>query len=579
MPVSTNNNEITNIIKERKKVFLSIGIFTALINILMLVPSIYMLQVYDRVLPSGNEMTLLMLTLIMLALFIFMGGLEYLRSIIVIRMSNKLDLSLNSRIYTAAYQARLNKTPGINSSLAFNDLVTIRQFITSHAIFAFFDLPWFPIYLLVIALFNPWLGLFALCGALILFSLAILNEYLSRTSLKKANEFANQAQVIQGHHFEHPQPIEAMGMLNYLRTQWQITHFKYLQAQTQASDNAAGVNAITKVTRMALQSLMLGLGGWLAIDNTISPGMMIAGSILLGRALAPIEQVIGVWKNWDSSKEAYKRLTTLLKTYPKENKKMALPAPKGELTVNINQAQYPQTEQALLNNIHFSLIPGDVLGIIGPSASGKSSLAKFIVGIWEVKTGSIRLDNADIYQWNKTEVGQYIGYLPQEIALFPGTIAENIARFSEIDSQKVIQAATMANVHEMILRFPDGYETLIGAHGEGLSGGQRQRIALARALYGNPTLVVLDEPNSNLDDLGIKALIQAIQILKKNKKTVILITHQKQLLSVTNKLLVLFDGHTKLFGSTTAVIAELNNSSIIKNTPTPSSTPITQSNS
>ncbi len=321
MSVSENYNEITNIIKERKKVFFSIGIFTALINILMLVPSIYMLQVYDRVLPSGNEMTLLMLTLIMLALFIFMGGLEYLRSIIVIRMSNKLDLSLNSRIYTAAYQAKLNKTPGINSSLAFNDLVTIRQFITSHAIFTFFDLPWFPIYLLVIALFNPWLGLFALCGAVILFSLAILNEYLSRSSLKKANEFANQAQVIQGHHFEHPQPIEAMGMLGYLRNQWQITHFKYLQAQTHASDSAAGVNAITKVTRMALQSLMLGFGGWLAIDNTISPGMMIAGSILLGRALAPIEQVIGVWKNWDSSKEAYKRLTTLLKTYPEENKK------------------------------------------------------------------------------------------------------------------------------------------------------------------------------------------------------------------------------------------------------------------
>ncbi|WP_100158715.1 type I secretion system permease/ATPase [Proteus columbae] len=576
MSASKNNNEITNIIKERKKVFLSIGIFTALINILMLVPSIYMLQVYDRVLPSGNEMTLLMLTLIMLTLFIFMGGLEYLRSIIVIRMSNKLDLSLNSRIYTAAYQAKLNKTPGINSSLAFNDLVTIRQFITSHAIFAFFDLPWFPIYLLVIALFNPWLGLFALCGALVLFSLAILNEYLSRASLKKANEFANQAQVIQGHHFEHPQPIEAMGMLGYLRNQWQIAHFKYLQAQTHASDNAAGITAITKVTRMALQSLMLGLGGWLAIDNTISPGMMIAGSILLGRALAPIEQVIGVWKNWDSSKEAYKRLTTLLKTYPEENKKMALPAPKGELTVNINQAQYPQTERILLNNIHFSLSPSDVLGIIGPSASGKSSLAKFIVGIWEVKTGAIRLDNADIYQWNKSEVGRYIGYLPQEIALFPGTIAENIARFSEIDPQKVTQAAMMANVHEMILRFPDGYETVIGAHGEGLSGGQRQRIALARALYGDPALVVLDEPNSNLDDLGIKALMQAIQILKQNKKTVILITHQKQLLSVTNKLLVLFDGHTKLFGSTTAVIAELNNSSVIKSTPTP--TPITQSN-
>ncbi|OAT48244.1 type I secretion system ATPase [Proteus hauseri ATCC 700826] len=578
MPTDKYNNEVTNIIKERKRVFFSIGIFTALINILMLVPSIYMLQVYDRVLPSGNEMTLLMLSLIMLALFVFMGGLEYLRSIIVIRMSNKFDLSLNSRVYTAAYQAKLNKTPGINPSLALNDLITIRQFITSHALFAFFDLPWFPIYLLVITLFNPWLGLFALCGAIVLFILAFVNEYLSRSPLKKANEFANQAQITQGHHFEHTQPIEAMGMLSQLRKQWQLSHLQYLQAQTHASDNAAGINAVTKVTRMALQSLMLGLGGWLAIDNIISPGMMIAGSILLGRALAPIEQVIGAWKSWDSSKAAYNRLILLLKSYPEENKKMALPAPIGQLSIDIQQAQYPQSEKILLSDIHFSLNSGDVLGIIGPSASGKSSLAKFIVGIWQVKKGTVRLDNADIFQWDKNEVGPYIGYLPQEIALFPGTIAENIARFSKVDPQKVIQAATMAHVHEMILRFPQGYETLIGAHGEGLSGGQRQRIALARALYGNPSLIVLDEPNSNLDDIGIKALVHAIQTLKQNKKTVILITHQKQLLSVTNKLLVLVDGNTKLFGSTTAVINELNKSSATPNTHVPSTAPVAGSN-
>lgn len=576
MSLNKHKNEITNIIKERKKIFLSIGVFTALINILMLVPSIYMLQVYDRVLPSGNEMTLLMLTLIMLALFIFMGGLEYLRSIIVIRMSNKLDLSLNARIYTAAYQEKLNKKTDIEPSLALNDLVTLRQFITGHAIFAFFDLPWFPIYLLVITLFNPWLGLFALCGAAILFVLAILNEYLSKKSLKKANDFANQSQIIQRHHFEHPQPIEAMGMLGHLRKQWQALHIQYLQAQTKASDNSAGIMSITKITRMALQSLMLGLGGWLAIDNTISPGMMIAGSILLGRTLAPIEQVINVWKSWGSSKTAYQRLTALLNAHPKENKKLSLPVPKGQLQVNIHQAEYPQSQRTLLNNIHFSLTPGDVLGVIGPSASGKSSLAKFMVGIWPIKEGAVRLDNADIFQWNKEEVGPYIGYLPQEIALFPGTIAENIARFSDIDSPKVIQAAKMAHVHEMILRFPEGYETVIGVHGEGLSGGQKQRIALARALYGNPSLIVLDEPNSNLDELGIKALLHAIQTLKQNKKTVILITHQKQLLSVTNKLLVLVDGNAKLFGSTTAVIAELNNSSVPQNSHSPE--PITQNN-
>ncbi|KAA8714755.1 type I secretion system permease/ATPase [Morganella psychrotolerans] len=554
-------NEITAFITTRKKLFTTLALFTALINLLMLVPSVYMLQVYDRVLPSGNDMTLLMLTLIMIGLFILMGGLDFLRNLLVIRMSNQFDMALNTRIYTAAFQAKLNRSPGITPSAALTDLMLLRRFITGNGIFAFFDLPWFPVYLLVIALFNPWLGLFALCGALLLLFLAIINERFSGPPLTAANQFATTAQLMQSSHFEHTQPADAMGMQHHLRQRWLNNHLCCLEAQTQASDIAAKMMSLTKTTRIALQSLMLGLGGWLALDNTITPGMMIAGSILMGRALAPIEQVIGVWKSAKESRLAYQRLKTLLAAHPSPPEKIALPVPKGNLSVSVMQAGYPHSNVPLLHNLHFSLAAGEVLGVIGPSGAGKSTLAKLLAGLWPATRGAVRLDGADISQQDKAEIGQYIGYLPQEIALFTGTIADNIARFDpQADTDNIICAAKMAQIHELILQLPQGYETLTGPNGEGLSGGQRQRIALARALYGSPALIILDEPNSNLDDAGILALVSAINTLKEQKKTVILITHHKQLLSVTDKLLLLIDGHTKLSGPTAQVIAELNHS-------------------
>ena len=553
-------NDITAFIAARKSLFTSLALFSGLINLLMLVPSVYMLQVYDRVLPSGNEMTLLMLTLIMAGLLALTGGLDYLRNMLVIRMSNQFDLALNSRVYDAAFQAKLHRTPGHLPLQAQTDLMNLRRFITGNGIFAFLDLPWFPLYLLVIALFNPWLGLFACGGAVVLIVLALLNDRLSEPPLTAANRSSAAAQGMQGSHFAHTEPAEAMGMQQYLRQRWLNRHCDSLKKQPQASDYSAKIMTITKTIRLILQSLMLGLGGWLALDNTISPGMMIAGSILLGRALSPVEQVTGVWKSAKESRLAYQRITALLAAHPQPPQKLALPVPQGNLSVSVMQAGYPGADTPQLHNLHFSLVPGEVLGIIGPSDAGKSALAKLLAGLWPATRGAVRLDRAELCQQDKAVSGKYIGYLPQEIALFPGTIADNIARFDpDADPENIIRAAQLAQVHELILQLPQGYETLTGADGTGLSGGQRQRIALARALYGSPALIILDEPNAALDDAGLSALLAAMDTLKKQGKTIVLITHHKPLLSVTDKLLLLTGGRMQLFGPAEKVIETLNN--------------------
>lgn len=550
-------NEIADAIRTRTRVFWSIGIFTAFINLLMLVPSVYMLQVYDRVLPSRNEITLLMLTLIMLGMFAMMSLLEYIRSMVVICISNQLDMRLNTRVYTAVYEANI-KNGSSDAGQMLNDLTNLRQFLTGSALFTFFDVPWFPVYLSVIFLFNPWLGLFALLGALLLISLAVINEFVSKKPLAEASKLSIVSGNLASTNLRNAEVIEALGMLPNLRHRWFDLHQQFLSSQRIASERSGRVSAVTKFVRMSLQSLVLGLGGWLAIDGHITPGMMIAGSILMGRTLAPIEQVINVWKSYSAARLSYDRLVRLLETYPQRSTGMSLPRPEGVVSVEGVSATPPGSSEAVvLHNVSFGIQPGDVLGIIGPSASGKSTLARVLVGVWPVSEGTVRLDNSDIYQWDKSELGPYIGYLPQDIELFAGTIAENIARFNDIDSEKVIEAAKLAGVHELILRFPDGYNTVLGSSGVGLSGGQKQRIGLARALYGIPSLVVLDEPDSSLDDAGKKALDQAITSLRRRNKTVILITHRTSLLSMTSKLLLLVNGNVNAFGPTQQVLQRL----------------------
>jgi ATP-binding cassette subfamily C exporter for protease/lipase len=549
-------NEITEALVKFKKVFYTIAIFTACINILMLVPSIYMLEVYDRVLASRNETTLYMLSMMVLGFFALISVLEYIRSMVVIRIGSKMDSFLNNRVYTAAFEQNLRST-GVNAGQALNDLTTIRQFVTGNGMFAFFDAPWFPVYLIVIFVFSFWMGVFALVSIILLVGLAWLNEIVSRKPLAEANTTAIRSSNVATNNLRNAEVIEAMGMLPNMRKRWYAEHLKFLKLQAEASQKASKVSSITKFVRVSVQSLILGVGALLVIYGEVTSGMMIAGSILLGRALQPVEQIIAVWRQWSSVTSAYGRLQKLLADNPPRVAGMELPKPEGYLSVEGATAAPPMVAVAVLKSVSFQINAGDCLGVIGPSGSGKSTLARLLVGVWRAAVGKVRLDGADVFLWSKDELGPHMGYLPQDIELFAGTISENIARFGEVDSDQVIVAAKLAGVHDLILRMPEGYDTHIGDSGLGLSGGEKQRIGLARALYGDPSLIVLDEPNSNLDDLGEIALTQAIVRLRQLRKTVILISHRPSIIRETNKLLVLRDGMVSAFGPTDQVLKDL----------------------
>lgn len=553
-------NEIAQALLSFKGAFYTVGAFSAIINLLLLVPSIYMMQVYDRVIPSGNDMTLLMLTLLALGLYGFMSALELVRTYVIVRVGARLDMQLNKRVYTAAFEQNLKQSNG-NAGQALQDLTNIRQFVTGNALFAFFDAPWFPVYLIVIFLFEPSLGVFALVGTAVLIGLAYANEKVSRKPLAEANNMAVTASNQATNNLRNAEVIESMGMLPHLMHRWFLTHGRFLQLQGEASDKAGIVNAMTKFVQVSLQSLVLGYGAMLTIEGRISPGMMIAASILMGRALSPVQLVISVWKQWSSTRSAYERLGALLAANPARQAGMSLPKPAGHLSVEAVTAVPPGAQAPVIRGLSFAIQPGDALGIIGPSGAGKSTLARLLVGVWPAVAGKVRLDGADIYQWNKDELGPHIGYLPQDIELFAGTIAENIARFDEVDSEKVIEAAKCAGVHDLILHMPKGYDTMLGDGGIGLSGGQKQRIGLARAMYGDPSLIVLDEPNSNLDDVGEQSLLAAIVDMRRRGKTIVLITHRTSIIGATSKLLLLRDGIGQAFGPTQEVLAAMTRAS------------------
>lgn len=552
----TTKNEIQQALLAFKSTFWTVGVFSAIINMLMLVPSLYMLQVYDRVLQSRNDITLLMLTLLMLGAYALMGTLELIRSFVLVRVGARFDMTLNKRVYTAAFEQNLKRAGG-NAGQALQDLMNLRQFLTGNALFAFFDAPWFPVYLIVIFMFEPALGFFALGGTIILVILAWLNERVTHQPLAEANAMAIASSAMATNNLRNAEVIESMGMLPNLMGRWFKMHAKFLKLQADASEIAGKISAATKFVQVSLQSLVLGFGALLVLENKITAGMMIAASILVGRALAPVQQVIAVWKSWASTRSAYERLDKLLEANPARDAGMPLPAPTGALSVEGVTAAPPGVTTAVVKGLNFAIQPGDVLGIIGPSGSGKSTLARLLVGVWPAAVGKVRLDGADIYGWNKGELGPHIGYLPQDIELFAGSVSENIARFGDVDADKVVLAAQRAGVHDMILHMPNGYDTKLGDGGAGLSGGQKQRLGLARAMYGDPALIVLDEPNSNLDEVGEQSLVQAVLDLRRRGKTIVLITHRNSALAATNKLLLIRDGVAQLFGPTGDVLAHL----------------------
>ncbi|MEI7288799.1 type I secretion system permease/ATPase [Dickeya dadantii] len=552
---SERDRSLFGVLRQFRRSFWSVGIFSAVINVLMLAPSVYMLQVYDRVLASGNGITLLMLTLLMAGLCAFMGALEWVRSLLVVRLGTRIDLALNQDVFNAAFARNLEAGDG-RAGLALTDLTLLRQFITGNALFAFFDVPWFPLFLLVLFLLHPWLGMLALGGTVVLVALAWLNQHLTNQPLAEANQQSQQATHLADAQLRNADVIEAMGMLGNLRRRWLARHYRFISLQNLASERAAAVGGASKYSRIALQSLMLGLGALLAIDGKITPGMMIAGSILVGRVLSPIDQLIGVWKQWSSARIAWQRLTRLIAAYPPRPAAMALPAPEGHLSVEQVSLRTAQGNTRL-QNIHFSLQAGETLVILGASGSGKSSLARLLVGAQSPTQGKVRLDGADLNQVDKNTFGPTIGYLPQDVQLFKGTLAENIARFGDADPEKVVAAAKLAGVHELILSLPNGYDTELGDGGGGLSGGQRQRIGLARAMYGDPCLLILDEPNASLDSEGDQALMQAIVALQKRGATVVLITHRPALTTLAQKILILHEGQQQRMGLARDVLTEL----------------------
>ena len=555
-------SELADVLFRLRRSFFALAAFSGVINVMMLTPAIYMLQVYDRALVSRNVTTLAMLTVLVIGLFLLMSTLEMIRTRVLIRVGNCLDMDLNRRIFSAAFERNLSRAGG-NPAQALQDLAQVRQFLTGNGLFAFFDAPWTPIYLLVCYLIHPLLGLITLIGSLILVGLAYLTEKATQKPLAEANQAALSSASYANNNLRNAEVIEAMGMLPAIGKRWYQGHLRILQMQTLASDRAALISSTGRFVRITLQSVILGAGALLAIEGKITPGMMLACSILTGRALGPVEQVIAAWKQLLGCRSAWGRLNGLLQDFPQRPPSMSLQQPLGMLAVENVVAGAPGTSNSIVRGVSFSLVPGESLGIIGPSASGKSTLARLLVGVWPTQAGKVRLDGADIFTWNKAELGPWLGYLPQDVELFEGTIAENIARFAEVDSEAVIRAARSSGVHDMILRFPQGYDTRLAADGSPLSGGQKQRIALARALYGEPNLVVLDEPNANLDDVGEKALVDALAALKARGATVILISHRPNVLCAVDKVLMLRDGAVHMLGSRDEVFAALRKASVI----------------
>jgi ATP-binding cassette subfamily C protein EexD len=552
-----SKSDLEEALKLCKGAFLSAAGFSMIINFLMIVPSIYMLQVYDRVVSTGNQSTLLMLTLIILVAFITLGALEWVRSQILVKVSTRLETLLNQRLFQVAFKQALYSGGQKATTQPLDDLTGLRQFLTGNGLFAFFDVPWMPVYLALLFIFHPWYGWFSVFTAILLCIVAIVTEKVTAKTLSEANNVAMATRSLLGKNLRNAEVIESMGMLGNIRQRWMSGALKVLDLQALASSRAGLLSSLSKIIRMSSQSLILGLGAYLVIEREISPGLMIAGSILMGRALAPIDLMIGTWKGFIGARGQYYRLNEILLQIPADKERMQLPEPEGHIRLENAVVTPPGSKTPVIKGISLAIEKGDIVGVIGSSGAGKSTLARAILGIWPTVDGAIRLDGAEVFHWDREQLGRFIGYLPQDIELFDGTISENIARFGEVDPEKVVEAAKMADVHDLILRLPEGFDTVIGGSGGNLSGGQRQRIGLARALYGCPALVVLDEPNSNLDEQGESALEKALVQLKQKQSTVLIITHRNNVLSKVDKLLILRDGALVVYGPKEQVIGYL----------------------
>jgi PrtD family type I secretion system ABC transporter len=549
---------LARLLKASKGYFVTASIFSLAINLLYLAGPLYMLQVYDRVISSASEITLLMLTIALLVAYLTLAGLDAVRARVLTRASIRLDRKIAPRVMTAVidHSARIG---GARSQLL-RDFDTFRQFITGSGIHAIFDLPWAPIYIVVIFGLHPFLGAFALGCSIVLVLMALLTEWIVKPPLSESGEAASRNYNFTEMSLRNTEVVRAMGMTAGLLKRWSRDRNRMLERQVTASDRAATMQSLIRFLRLSMQSLILGLGAYLVIERQTTAGAMFAASILLGRALQPVEQVVGSWRALVSARGAFLRVHSLLAANPVHESGLMLPRPDGHLSVEALSFGPSGNSKPILRGVTFQIEPGEVLGIIGPSGAGKSTLARNIVGVQAPSAGAVRVDGSDVSTWIRSSLGQHLGYLPQDIELFADSVAANICRFDRTEDREIISAAQMAGVHDMILRLPQGYDTQVGEGGAILSGGIRQRVALARAVYGDPSLVVLDEPSSNLDSEGDAALAECILKLKKRGTTVVIISHRPATIGVVDKILVLREGIVEMFGARHEILSRLTRS-------------------
>lgn len=551
-------SELRQAIEDQRPQIMRSFVYSLIAGILVLAPTFYMFEVYGRVLDSRSEKTLLVLTLLVVWVYVVMEVLEWARLEIMRRSGNRFDQALRKRVFNAILQ--INRIRGQSSGVQpLTDLKTLREFFYSQPVMAAFESPTSIVFLVILFILSPILGYVSLALAIIQVGLGYLNDRRTQPLLLEANKSAIQAQTYADASLRNAQVIEAMGMLRSIHRRWFEKQRAFLRQQAIASERAGGFQAATKFLQLFMNSGLLGLGAWLVLHNSLlgGAGMMIVASVLGGRVVQPMAQLVGSWKQVVNARDAYSRLDQLLNAVPPRDPSMPLPAPIGRLLVEALVAGAPGTQVPIIRGVQFGLSPGEVLAVIGPSASGKTTLARLLVGLWPAMSGKVRLDGSDVYLWNKEELGPHMGYLPQSVELFEGTIAENISRFYEPDQVLVEKAARDMGLHEFILSLPQGYNTPIGPEGHNFSGGQRQRIAAARAIYGNPALVVLDEPNSSLDEAGDQSLANMINARKAIGTTFVVITHRTSLLGVSDKILLMRDGAQQAFGPRDEVLQAL----------------------
>jgi len=542
--------------------FIATFVLSLFINASMLASPLYSMQIYDRVLTSRNIGTLTMLTLVVVMFLVLYGILEFARSGVLARAGLQFEGTLRHPLFEAMMRAELSPRHRYGQQVI-RDAETIRECIAGGTAAIACDLPWTPVFVALCFMQHPYLGIVALLGSIVLFSLALCTEFFTRISVDRTNALANEASRFVAAALRNGEVVRGLGMGDIVLDRWSGAQSAVVQAHSVVVERGAAMHAVTKFARLAVQTSLLCVGAWLAIDRQISPGAMMAASIIMGRALAPVEQVVGQWKRVVAFRSAYRRLEELFETLPAQNAPTALPVPKGQIEVENAIVWPPAASRPSVKGVSFALNAGESIAIVGASASGKSSLARALAGVWPLRDGVIRIDGAAYSQWDQTRLGKHIGYLPQDVELFSGTVAENIARLGQVDDAAVIAAATAAGAHEAILRLPNGYDTPIGEGGVALSGGMRQRVGLARALHGNPRLIILDEPNSNLDEDGEKALGEAMVSMKKAGRTVIVVTHRPQILAHVDHVLVMAFGKALACGPRDEVIAKMRGQRVI----------------